>query len=394
MNELNRPTFPLIAFTALLAAACGSQNSAAPKNSALAQSAAKASLGFSPQFGARSPADAGSATGSASFDAPVVDTSTWAGTPAGTGTYAVSLASGSLSGGPQSAAASGTDSAGTLWHEVIVADFSVASGGALAVAIDDATFASGTLTIDGVHVMASVFDISTGNELAQATGGTVTLSAAGSAVGSEVTGSLAGSFVSSATTSSTCSTDTDCPRGDVCTAGTCTVPSQPSGCSTDSDCPSGETCQSGVCTAPTQGTACANGQGTGAFTVQIAASDVCSALTATLVNVPNAQAQTGAIDASGSPTIVLVDPSSPNGNMLALELTACPSAAGTLSIGSGVEAYAYVDFPNAGTHLSLYAVYQATSGSVIFTAVGATLAGSATLGFDNGGSATANFDLQ
>jgi hypothetical protein len=62
----------------------------------------------------------------------------------------------------------------------------------------------------------------------------------------------------------TCTTDTDCAPGGVCTAGTCTgtrVPpddagsdaSVPGACSLDTDCPSGETCVDGLCAVSTTG---------------------------------------------------------------------------------------------------------------------------------------------
>jgi len=46
----------------------------------------------------------------------------------------------------------------------------------------------------------------------------------------------------------TCTTDNDCPAGQVCQNGEC-VTASPTGCTSDSDCPAGQVCQNGECVA-------------------------------------------------------------------------------------------------------------------------------------------------
>jgi hypothetical protein len=341
--------------------------------------------------------------GSASFDAPVVDPQTWQGSPAGTGNYTVTLTSQTLSGGPDSAAAEDA-SGGPAWHEVIVASFSAMSGTALLVAVDDATWAAGTAAVDDVHVYAGVFDLATGNEIAHGVSGSVTLTTAGRGIGARAVGSLSADFQE--IQQGSCVTDADCAPNEVCLAGSCVAGGGSDGgsgggdggswqCQVDSDCPPGDVCQAGVCV-PGRTGSCDGMQGTGAFTATEPAPATCGALGAIALNVASAQAFVGNMGsgAPGSgPSIFLVDPQSMAGNALSLELAACPAAAGTLSIGQGVEGYAYAEV-SAGPNLELMARYKAVSGSVTFTAVGSRLTGSATLVLDNGGSASATFDVQ
>jgi len=72
-----------------------------------------------------------------------------------------------------------------------------------------------------------------------------------------------------------CTTDTDCAPGGVCTAGTCTgtrVPPDDGGsdssvvgaCSQDTDCPTGETCVDGLCAVSTTGADSGTGDDAGA----------------------------------------------------------------------------------------------------------------------------------
>ncbi len=449
--------FPSLLLATLFGVACaqGNQSSQPNKTQAAGAAAVKTALAknSSTKHTVRA-ADGTADAGTAQFDAPVIDPSTWQGTPAGTGSYSLGLASGTVSGGPQSASASGSDGT-TLWHQVVIGDFSARTGNALFVEIDDATFATGTLTIDNTHVFAGLIDIATGNDLADAISGSLTLSAAGSAVGTRITGSLTGQFqVAPPTqTNPTCSTDRDCASGQTCVAGTCEntstngscpaslncvpgtcscsvdssgnpicgcetqpttcssdrdctngqscingactgsqPPPPPPACSTNADCGSGGSCENGVCVSSSPG--CAELQGSGSFTITTGASALCSALPAATTTVSAASLAMTQIDESGKPTIILGDSSNASRAELGIELDVCPSASTTLTIGSGVQIFA-ISTVQANANLVLYAEAKATGGTVTFASRNAGgLIGTVSATFDNGGTATATFDIQ
>jgi Cys-rich repeat protein len=337
---------------------------------------------------ARSPLSGNGPTtsGTATFDAVTVDPTTWQGSPAGTGTFQIPLTP-ALSGGPSSVAAAQPNGSTSMYY-VMVGDFTAQSGTALAL-VSDQPFAAGTTNIDGVHVFAAAFDIASGNELASAQSGTVTLTAAGTQVGQHVTGSLSGSFQAA---TPQCTTSSDCPAGEVCQNGACVAVQ--TGCTSNSQCPAGQTCVSGVCQA-SQGGGCTQQSGSGSFTVTEAAVSTCGALGTPAANVASAAVGLGQINpTSTAPAILLFDPSSAQQTGLAIQLSACPAQTGALTIGSGVDAYFYSAPVSASANVQLAAIFQASGGTVTFTSVGTTLAGTANVTFDNGGTGTASFSLQ
>ena len=388
----------------------------------------------------------------ATFDAPVVDPATWSGSPVGTGVFSVPL-SPALSGGPSSIAAVEAGSSGTFYY-FIVGDLTAPTGTALAV-ISDAPFATGTLTLDPAHHYVAAFDTATGDPVAEAQSGTLTLTAAGSAVGARVTGSLSAAFQAiaapgctsssqcaagqvclggSCVASPVCTSNAQCAPGEVCVSGACVAapgctssaqcaagqvcqrgacvaapgctssaqcaPGQVcqagacvtlSGCTSSAQCAPGEACQAGRCVATTPPAGCQGLQGSGTLTSSQGALSTCSAVGSASLNLANAVAMVSD-SPTGAPAIILLDPASQNQG-LELDLNACPAGPGTLNVGAGFDATLYVN-PAVSGHVALFAAYQATSGTLTFTQVGATLTGTASLSFDNGGTASATFTVQ
>jgi Cys-rich repeat protein len=392
-------------------------------------------------------------SGAANFDAPVIDSAAWTGAPIGTGQFSIPLTP-ALAGGPAAIASTEVSPRSTLYY-LLVGDLSSPNGTALAI-ISDAPFAVGTTAIDPAHHFVAVFDTVTGNPVAEAQSGTLTVTAAGTTLGSHVTGTLSATFqavvapapactsssqcaagevcmsgacvVSPVCTSSAqcasgevcvggacvaapaCTTNAQCASGEVCLRGTC-VPS--TGCTTNAQCAAGEVCVSGTCVAApactssaqcAPGQACVSGrcvgttpagcqgmQGQGTVTSSQGAVATCSALGAPSVNLTNALAAV-TDSSSGTPAIILVDAATQSEG-LELALNACPAGPGTLTLGAGFEATLYTGNRTVG-HVSLFAAYQATGGTLTFTQVGTTLAGTASLSFDNGGTASASFLVQ
>ncbi|MHB8879666.1 MAG: hypothetical protein ACYC8T_38750, partial [Myxococcaceae bacterium] len=178
------------------------------------------------------------ATGTATFDAPVVSASSWQGTPMGTGQFAIPLTPG-LSGGPGSIASSEAASGGTLYY-VVVQDFGSATAIALAV-LSDAPFVTGTVALDPAHFYVAAFDTVTGQAVAEAGSGTLTLTAAGTSPGDRVTGSLSADF--QAIAAPACTSNAQCASGLVCLNGAC-VPTP--GCTSNAQCAAGQVCQNGA----------------------------------------------------------------------------------------------------------------------------------------------------
>jgi Cys-rich repeat protein len=410
--------------------------------------------------GSNSPTTGGqTGSGTATFSAIVVDPSTWQGSPVGTGQFSIQFQP-AVSGGPSSVAA--TDPTSSAEY-VFIGNFDSGTGTGLAIA-SATPFAVGTAQVSATQLVVATVDVSTGQEIAQASSGTLTITAAGTGVNAYVTGSFSGTF--QPVTQSACATNADCPSGEICVSGTCVpntppacrtnadcpagevcvngscvastpqcqtnadcpsgqtcvsgtcVPNTPPACRTNADCPAGETCvngtcvggpppcqtnadcppgqtcQSGVCVGSTGGS-CMGLSGAASFSITEPAVAACSILTSVSVNVSQAVASTGpSLTGAPGPAIVLFDPSTPNpSQVLAIQLASCPSAAGTINVGSGVDGY-FLSSGAASGHVQVYAQYQAISGSVNFTQVGTTLAGTATFTFDNGGTATATFSVQ
>lgn len=178
--------------------------------------------------------------GSATFDAPIVDPNAWSGAPIGTGSFTAATTPTST-GGPSSIAAAESQGSQTLYY-VIIGDLMASSGLALAV-VSDQPWVMGASTIDAVHRHVVLFDPGSGTVTAEATAGTLTLTAAGSTTGQRVTGSLSATLVS---VTSQCVVDADCRQGEICDVGTCVSPPPPV-CRTNADCAAGQLCQAGVC---------------------------------------------------------------------------------------------------------------------------------------------------
>ena len=89
--------------------------------------------------------------------------------------------------------------------------------------------------------------------------------------------------------------------------------------------------------------------------------------------------------------LVIFDPSSGDQGAV-LELTVCPGAPGTLTLGNGLTAAAYIkDVQTAD--LRLYAERKASSASLILTRVSPTLAGSFALTLSAGGTVSGSFTM-
>lgn len=54
-------------------------------------------------------------------------------------------------------------------------------------------------------------------------------------------------YIYEASQTKPCTSNTDCPTGQVCQNGTCVTPPPPTGCTTNLDCPPGQTCDNGTC---------------------------------------------------------------------------------------------------------------------------------------------------
>lgn len=180
--------------------------------------------------------------GNASFDAPMIDANSWSGTPVGSGQFSVPSTP-AFSGGPLSVGVSDSG-----WHYAIIGDF-YAGGTALAV-LSDGPWTAGTWPLDGYHRLALVFDMTTGDVLAEADSGTVTLTAAGIQLGQRLTGTLTADFFDVSSPPPSCLSNADCTRGELCQSGVC-VPGA-TGCTSNAQCASGQVCQAGQCVPTTQ----------------------------------------------------------------------------------------------------------------------------------------------
>lgn len=409
---------PLWAAVVVCLAACQSNNSVSfskPKTPTAAAMQAVNGTGYS---------------STATFDAPVVDPSTWTGSPIGTGSFSA-LSAPAQSGGPQSIAAiDSTDPQQTV-HYVIIGNLAGGpSAGSMFGIISLQPFVVGTTVVDSVNTFAAIFDGNSGDATALATSGSLTLTA----VGARVVGSFSGTLEDTGSvTPPACAVDSDCARGEVCLASQC-VQGPPAGCTSNAQCAAGQSCQAGQCvTNPNPGctsnsqcsspatcvsgqcvvqgicrldsdcasgqacvggqcvtgpiTGACEGQGTGAYSGSTGAVATCSALGNGAVSLTQGMAAIGE-DENGQLALYVVDPNSSSSGVV-LPLGSCPSAAGTVSV-TGAQVYSQ---SSAGPGLTLFAVREAT-GSIVFTQVGAHRAGSFTLGFTGGGSLSGTFDVQ
>lgn len=330
--------------------------------------------------------------GTASFSAPVVDPNTWTGSPIGTGSF-VAQSTPSQSGGPQSIAADDTSDPAQTIHYVIVGDLSAGPGNFFGI-ISLNAFAVGSTTVDNVSTFAGIFDGNTGDPIALATSGTVTVTAAGATV----TGSFSGTLEDYAANPPppppppACRTNADCATGQTCTNGACVgspppPPPPPPACVVDSDCARGEVCAGGQCVFGPSTGSCNGLQGTGAYSGSAGTNATCSALGSGALSLTSGMAAIGE-DEQGQLAVYVVDPNS-GADGVVIPLNACPAASGAVQV-SGAQIYQQV---NAGAGLTLYAIRDA-AGTVTFTGVGAHTTGTFSLSITGGGSLTGSFDVQ
>ena len=367
--------------------------------------------------------------GTATFDAPVVDPSTWSGTPIGTGSWNVSSTPVST-GGPESIGSLDTQG-GVTTHYVIVANLHTQPGQLFAVVSDGAALTLGTSTINNTSLYAGVFDGATGNPVSLATSGTITLTAAGG-IGGRITGTFTGILDDVAAPPPACTTSAQCATGEVCVSGTCVRP--PPGCTSNAQCSGGQVCQAGSCVTPpppscTSNAQCGTGQicqsgtcvaapppgctsnaqctssqvcrsgvcvtpapascnglqGNGAYSGSVGSIAVCSAFSSATVSVGSAAAMIG--DDGRGLTLFVIDPSRDMAGV-SLPLSACPAAAATVAITGAT----FLDETSSGG-ATFYASRPASAASVTWTTVSTHLQGTFSLTLA-GGSVSGSFDVQ
>jgi Cys-rich repeat protein len=220
--------------------------------------------------------------GTATFDVPVVDPSTWQGSPMGTGTWSTG-ATPPLSGGPTGVGFYDTQS-GVTGHYLMIGNFTAGSGTFFGIVSEGQPLSLGTKAINNTTLYAGIFDAATGDPVAMASSGTITLTAAG-LIGGRITGSFSGTLDD--ITSTACTSSAQCRVNEQCLGGACV----PVGCTSNAQCGSGQICQSGVCiTTP----GCTSNAQCGS--AQICQSGVCIAIPACT---SNAQCGSGRICQSG-----------------------------------------------------------------------------------------------
>ncbi|MBL8952035.1 MAG: hypothetical protein JNK82_14725 [Myxococcaceae bacterium] len=170
----------------------------------------------------------------ATFNAPNVNPNTWNGSPMGTGTYSAQSTP-PQSGGPQSIA---VDDQGVSY--VVIGALSAGPSRFFGI-VTSTPFTVGTRAVDNQSTFAGIFDGNTGEPVALASSGTVTVTAAGA----NVVGSFNGSLEDYAVEPE-CVADADCASGLVCIGGRCGVVSPPQ-CTTNAQCAAGQVCQGGTC---------------------------------------------------------------------------------------------------------------------------------------------------
>lgn len=383
-------------------------------------------------------------SGTATFDAPVVNPNTWQGSPIGTGTWSTT-ATPPLSGGPQGIGFY-DNSAGSTMHYLIVGNLTAPTGTFFGIIADGQTLALGTSTINNTTLYAGIFDAATGDPVALASSGTLTLTAAG-LIGGRITGTFSGTLddvVNTGCSSSAqcapgeqclngscirtgCTSNAQCPTGQTCQTGQCVPTPQ---CTTNAQCGAGQICQAGVCVnAPgctsnaqcASGQVCQNGacvtapgcvtdaqcgpgnkcqagqcvpvtpatcdgqQGTGSYAGKSGSANVCSVLGNT-ISVSNAAA---AIGDDGSGLALFVMDATKDAAGAILPLTACPSAAGVVTVQGAVF---WEQAASGGA--TFYAQRPATSATIVFTKVGARTMGDFHLTLAGGSTVNGDFDVQ
>ena len=182
-----------------------------------------------------------------------------------------------------------------------------------------------------------------------------------------------------------CQADSDCARGEQCQAGQCVPVSSPQ-CTSNAQCPAGWVCQSGQCAPGSNQGSCAGQQGDGALTGSVSTVASCAAIPSGSVSITQGFA---AIDDENR--LVIFDPNAGDEGAL-LELTVCPGAAGTLTLGNGLVSAAHIKDVQT-TDLRLYVERKASSASLTLTRVSPSLAGSFALTLRAGGTVNGSFTM-
>ena len=182
-----------------------------------------------------------------------------------------------------------------------------------------------------------------------------------------------------------CQVDADCVRGQVCQAGQC-VPPAPQ-CNSSAQCPAGWVCQAGQCNPGRTTSVCEGQQGNGSLSGSVTGVASCAAIPAGSVSITQGFA---AID--DQRRLVIFDQSAASEGAM-LELTVCPGAAGTLTLGSGLISAAHIKDIDTAT-LRLYAERKASSASLTLTRISPSLAGSFSMTLSAGGTVTGSFTMQ
>ncbi len=187
-------------------------------------------------------------SGTATFDAPVVNPNTWTGSPIGTGTWSAQSAP-PRSGGTQSIAAA--EPAQSIYY-LIIGNLSAGPSEFFGI-ISTNPFAVGSRLVDNSTTFAGIFDGNTGDPIALASGGTLNITAAGATIVGTFNGTL-----EDYQAAPQCTTNAQCPSGSTCQGGRC-VPTPPQ-CTSNAQCPAGSSCQNGTCVSNPNPTCTSNSQ--------------------------------------------------------------------------------------------------------------------------------------
>jgi Cys-rich repeat protein len=182
-----------------------------------------------------------------------------------------------------------------------------------------------------------------------------------------------------------CQSSADCARGEQCQGGAC-VPVTPPQCTSSAQCPGGWVCQAGQCT-PGSNPTCSGQQGDGSLSGSVTTVASCAAIPAGNVSITQGFA---VID--DQLRLVIFDANTGNEGAM-LELSVCPGATGTLTIGNGLVTAAHIkDVQTAD--LRIYAERKASSASLTLTRISPSLAGSFALTLSSGGAVNGTFTMQ
>lgn len=383
-------------------------------------------------------------SGTATFDVPVVDPNTWQGNPMGTGSWSTT-ATPPLSGGPTGVGFYESQAG----HYLMIGNFS-ASGTFFGIVSDGAQLTLGASQVNNTTLYAGIFDAATGDPVALATSGTITLTANG-LIGGRITGTFTGTLddvtpsplctttaqcrpgetclggkcvVSGCTSNAQCATgqicqggqcisnpgctsNAQCGAGLICQGGQCVAPpactsnaqcaagkvcqagqcvTAPPACTTDAQCGSGKKCQAGQCVSVTP-ISCNGLQGDGAYAGALTNSAVCSAFNRSSVNVTKAFAVLG--DDGNGLTLFVMDPASDSAGAV-IPLAACPSGLGTVNVSGA----SFWDQTTSGG-VAYYSNRPATLGTITVTQVGAAgLKGNFWLSLVDGSEVKGSFDVR